>query len=728
MKLQIPGVALMLLAVPCAALAWSGDTWGSISRATIKANADQMIDVTWTPKTTFTNFQYGSTYRTYYQGTAYTGVAYSQNNPQENLAGFQNAVTNTSGGTVGYGNDCSGFVSICWKLPARKTTALFESQLGTYWTSLGDIGTAATAPLVMGDALNSSSVGHIVLFLNYESTGVRTMEQTPNNAQRKVRSYSNLVQYRPIRRLQITDAPTISTDGVCRVVDVGNPVTLQVAASGAGTLSYRWWFNGHPFAGATSSQLTFGAAQLTNAGDYTCVISNIYGSVTSRAMSLTVFPAQTTVFLDTFDTDTAANWRLNRSSADTRVTFNYDYSAMGIPSAPRSSGGTTRGLKMEANLTAGAAAAVSLSPLNQAFAGDYRLRFDMWINVNGPLPDGGTGSTEHVTGGVGTAGNRTQWTGASSTADGCWFSADGEGGASDTSTTSGDFCAFAGTALENPATGVYTAGTTTGAKGNNHDYYRGAFPAQSPAPAWQQANYPQQTGALAAGTLGFAWREVIIARRGNTVDWAIDGVRLATFNDANLAGSNVFVGYWDSYASLSDNPNLSYGVLDNVRIEVPIVAPAITSQPQSQSVKCSSNATFTVVATGTEPLAYQWHFNGTTVAGATDSSYTRPCVQPGDAGNYTVTVTNLGGAVVSQPATLAVLMPQPARFEQIARLEDGCVRLQWTGEPGWSYFLQASTNLDFSNCTVIGPITGSNGWFYFEDTEQIPQRFYRAVP
>jgi hypothetical protein len=210
----------------------------------------------------------------------------------------------------------------------------------------------------------------------------------------------------------------------------------------------------------------------------------------------------------------------------------------------------------------------------------------------------------------------------------------------------------------------------------------------------------------------------------------MDGVRLATFTNATFTASNVFVGYWDSYASLSDNTNLSFGLVDNVRVEVPVIAPAIAVQPQSQSVKWSSNATFTVVATGTPPLAYQWQFNGGTLAGATGSSCTRPVVQKSDEGNYTVTVTNLAGAVVSQPAALSVLLPQPAHFEQVARLPDGRLCLQWTGEPGWSYFLQTATNVDFSNCTVIGPITGSNGWFYFEDTPatNVPQRFYRARP
>jgi hypothetical protein len=99
---------------------------------------------------------------------------------------------------------------------------------------------------------------------------------------------------------------------------------------------------------------------------------------------------------------------------------------------------------MEANLTAGQTAAVSLSPLNENFAGDYRLRFDAWINANGPFPLGGTGSSEHLTSGGGTTGTRVQWTGAGSSADGVWFAVDGEGQASDTSASNGDFCALWG--------------------------------------------------------------------------------------------------------------------------------------------------------------------------------------------------------------------------------------------------------------------------------------------
>ena len=646
-------IGLALLLRPGVAAAWTGDTWGPLSRAAIQATADLMIDSTWTPKNTITNWEYGSTYHTFTKGVTYTGVAYSQHNPQENWAEFYNYVTSTSGGTTYYGNDCSGFASICWRLPARKTTYYFESQLGTYWISLGEKGSAATAPLLLSDALNSES-DHIVLFLRYDPAGVATMEQTPYHAQRKVRSYSALSSYRPIRRLAITDAPVLTQAGLSRVVDEGEAVSLSVSASGTEPLSYRWRFNGALLAGATTSQLTFPAAQLTNAGNYLCVVSNTSGSVTSRVMSLTVYPAQRTVFLDDFETNSAARWVVNRSSADTRVTFHYDYGAMGIPAAPHTAGGTTRGLRMEANLTAGVAAAVSLSPLGQQYRGDYRVRFDLWLNANGPFPEGGAGSTQHATAGVGTAGNRVEWDGSGSGADGYWFAVDGEGQASDTSASSGDYCAYAGAALQSAGSGVYTAGTEANAKGNLHEYYVAAFPGGATAPGAQQAAYAQQTGGLAGGTVGFAWREVIVARRGNEVDWAIDGVRLARLTNAVWGASNVFVGYWDMFASLTDNTNVSFGVVDNVRVEVPVTEPVITEQPQSRALIAGENLVLRVGAMGPGTLSYQWQRHGTNLAGATAAVLILPGAQPHQAGPYTVVVSNAYGSVLSQEAQVTV--------------------------------------------------------------------------
>ncbi len=83
-------------------------------------------------------------------------------------------------------------------------------------------------------------------------------------------------------------------------------------------------------------------------------------------------------------------------------------------------------------------------------------------------------------------------------------------------------------------------------------------------------------------------------------------------------------------------------------------SPTISTNPQSQTVTVGGNATFSVVASGSVPLSYQWRFAGTNIGGATLDSYTRSNAQLVDAGNYTVVVTNSFGSVTSAVAVLTV--------------------------------------------------------------------------
>ena len=82
--------------------------------------------------------------------------------------------------------------------------------------------------------------------------------------------------------------------------------------------------------------------------------------------------------------------------------------------------------------------------------------------------------------------------------------------------------------------------------------------------------------------------------------------------------------------------------------------PTITAQPQSQTVSNGATAVFSVTATGTAPLSYQWKFNSVNIAGATNPSLTLPNVQGANAGNYQVAVSNAYGLIASAPATLTV--------------------------------------------------------------------------
>jgi hypothetical protein len=85
-------------------------------------------------------------------------------------------------------------------------------------------------------------------------------------------------------------------------------------------------------------------------------------------------------------------------------------------------------------------------------------------------------------------------------------------------------------------------------------------------------------------------------------------------------------------------------------------APSISEQPMSVSVSAGQAATFTVSASGVQPLQYQWLRNGAPISGATESSYTIPSTTAADNGaQISVTVTNPFGSVTSAAATLTVL-------------------------------------------------------------------------
>ena len=82
-------------------------------------------------------------------------------------------------------------------------------------------------------------------------------------------------------------------------------------------------------------------------------------------------------------------------------------------------------------------------------------------------------------------------------------------------------------------------------------------------------------------------------------------------------------------------------------------AQIVTTAPQSQSVAAGANATFTVAATGTAPLSYQWRFNGTAIAGATSATHTVANVQPANTGLYTVALTS-GATSTTSSAVLGL--------------------------------------------------------------------------
>jgi hypothetical protein len=86
--------------------------------------------------------------------------------------------------------------------------------------------------------------------------------------------------------------------------------------------------------------------------------------------------------------------------------------------------------------------------------------------------------------------------------------------------------------------------------------------------------------------------------------------------------------------------------------------PSITTNPASETVTVGNTGVFSVTATGTAPLSYQWQKNGVVIAGATAVPYVTPPTHLTDDGSiFTVVVSNSAGSLMSSPAMLSVVQP-----------------------------------------------------------------------
>jgi hypothetical protein len=183
----------------------------------------------------------------------------------------------------------------------------------------------------------------------------------------------------------------------------------------------------------------------------------------------------------------------------------------------------------------------------------YQLRFDLWMNVNGPLPAGGTGSTEAFMAGAGWNGMAP---GQIGTINGTYFTVTGEGG----STT--DVRSFTNDGFNAP-------GINAGPSNDTADpYYAGIFPGGIDVGALPvQGGTGNQTGTTIPGQMAFSWHEILVDVEGTAVGFYIDGLLIARDPDAERTG-NAVVGYGDYFASESDAPQWSFGLVDNLRVDV----------------------------------------------------------------------------------------------------------------------------------------------------------------
>lgn len=137
---------------------------------------------------------------------------------------------------------------------------------------------------------------------------------------------------------------------------------------------------------------------------------------------------------------------------------------------------------------------------------------------------------------------------------------------------------------------------------------------------------------------------------------------------ADIAGANA-ASYTTPTLALADNGarytvrvSNAAGPVSSAEAVLPVtatpMAPSIVTQPASVSVAIGQTATFSVAATGTPALSYQWRRNGVDIAGANAASYTTPTLALADSGaRYTVQMSNAAGLATSAEAVLTVTAP-----------------------------------------------------------------------
>ncbi len=324
------------------------------------------------------------------------------------------------------------------------------------------------------------------------------------------------------------------------------------------------------------------------------------------------YPPGVVLFSDNFNVDSSANWITNSNDGfvDSHTDFAFDYSTLYVPPVP--GGSSTKGLRFRLNeLTGALRNAVSASPLGVNLTGDYRMKFKGWINYNGPMFDGGAGSTMHMTAGAGTTPDHANWAFFGSS-DGVWFDVDGDGGST---FAVGDTSAYVAATLQDDTSGVYAAGTINNPRSTTHPYY--SIWGNLPAPAAQLANFPSQTGTSQPGNMGVSWHTFVVTKATNAVTWVIDGILIATVPaDTTPLGTNVFVGFEDLFNGASGNPAMSFVVIDNFRVETYVDAPIIITG----IARVGGNAEITFTGPNTTPGSFKLQKSATVNTGYVDDN------------------------------------------------------------------------------------------------------------
>lgn len=148
--------------------------------------------------------------------------------------------------------------------------------------------------------------------------------------------------------------------------------------------------------------------------------------------------------------------------------------------------------------------------------------------------------------------------------------------------------------------------------------------------------------ATGKGSLSYQWR-----RNNEVISGANSSSYTIQSTDVTDNGAKFSVQITSDYGSVTSQ---------EAQLNVTGFAPSIANQPTAQSVRAGDTAIFSVTATGTGTLSYQWFKNGNSIPGATASNYVTPVVSQVDANSiYSVSVSSYFGNITSQNAVLTLI-------------------------------------------------------------------------
>ena len=184
--------------------------------------------------------------------------------------------------------------------------------------------------------------------------------------------------------------------------------------------------------------------------------------------------------------------------------------------------------------------------------------------------------------------------------------------------------------------------------------------------------------------------------------WYSNNVAIVDATNRQLFLPNMEAEDTGLYHLVASNP---FGVVTSSIAAVTVVyAPLVTVQPPNPSVPMGTNTTLTAAAFGPEPITYQWRFNNSDIADATNALLQLTNVQPSGEGYFSVVASNFFGATTSAPVFLNVIdLPESLN----------ATNLVWTTAGNLTWFPQTN----FTHDGVASASSGPCDWSHWADLQ-----------